>query len=224
MRTGINNPRDLMWSFLKACVQMEEAPDLSLPFDPVPVDYVSRAIVHLSRQPESLGKAFHFFNPRPVPWREVFAFARSLGYPLRALSTAEWERRLAAAVEAGEENALSPFWPLFGGRVPAAGDEPAAETGPRERVLRFDDATHGARSRLLGDRVPAHRRPTPQSLVRRPGRQRFPARAARGDRVKIKFYAHSCSASKAGAAASSPTRTSPRSPGSTPSTSPRTWC
>jgi phthiocerol/phenolphthiocerol synthesis type-I polyketide synthase E len=138
VRTGIHNPRDLMWSFLKGCIQMAAAPDLSLPFDPVPVDYVSRAIVHLSRQPESLGQAFHFFNPRPLPWREVFAFARSLGYPLSILPTADWELRLAAALEAGEENALSSFWPLFGARLRAAGEAPPV-AGSAERILRFDD-------------------------------------------------------------------------------------
>ncbi|MES1243261.1 MAG: thioester reductase domain-containing protein [Acidobacteriota bacterium] len=131
--SGVNNPRDLMWSFLKSCLQMEAAPDLALAFDPVPVDFVSRAIVHLSRRPESASRAFHFFNPRPVPWREVFVFARSLGYPLELLPVAEWDRRLAEAVRSSDDNALSPFFPLFSGRL---GSEAAPEAaGPG---LRFD--------------------------------------------------------------------------------------
>jgi phthiocerol/phenolphthiocerol synthesis type-I polyketide synthase E len=139
-RTGINNPRDLMWSFLKGCLQMEAAPDLELPFDPAPVDFVSRAIVWLSRQPESAGRAFHFFNPRPLPWREVFAFARSLGYPLRLMPVAEWDQHLFAAVEQAsgrpEENALSPFRSLLDGeRTPDA----SGASSPRSpRSLRLD--------------------------------------------------------------------------------------
>ncbi len=141
---GVNNPRDLMWSFLKSCLQLKAAPDLSMTFDPAPVDFVSRAIVRLSRQPESAGRAFHFFNPRPVSWGEVFAFARDLGYPLEILPAGEWDRRLAATVRSSDDNALSPFLPLFAGRLEASGEEPG-ETGIAEtasesqpRTLRFD--------------------------------------------------------------------------------------
>jgi phthiocerol/phenolphthiocerol synthesis type-I polyketide synthase E len=109
-RTGVGNLRDLMWAFLKGCVQMGAAPDLALPFDPVPADWLARATVHLSRQRASLDRAFHFFHPAPIPWREVFRFARTQGWPLELLPGAEWDRRLSESLES---NALAPFRTLL---------------------------------------------------------------------------------------------------------------
>ncbi|MES1243975.1 MAG: thioester reductase domain-containing protein [Acidobacteriota bacterium] len=109
-RTGVGNLRDLMWAFLKGCVQMGAAPDLSFPFDPVPADWLARAVVHLSRRRASLDRAFHFFHPSPIPWREVFRFARAQGWPLELLPGAEWDRRLSGSLES---NALAPFRTLL---------------------------------------------------------------------------------------------------------------
>jgi thioester reductase-like protein len=135
-RRGAGNPRDLVWSFLKACIEMQAAPDVPVPFDPVPVDYLARAIVHLSRRPESLGRTFHYFNHHPIPWREVFLIARSLGYPVRLLPPAEWHRELVAAIEAPAGNALTPFWSILQ-QFPAG---PAGEAEePRIAGPRFDD-------------------------------------------------------------------------------------
>jgi thioester reductase-like protein len=109
-RTGVGNLRDLMWAFLKGCVQMGAAPDLAFPFDPVPADWLARAAVHLSRQRASLDRAFHFFHPDPIPWRDVFRFARTQGWPLEMLPGAEWDRRLTTTLE---NNALAPFQTLL---------------------------------------------------------------------------------------------------------------
>jgi phthiocerol/phenolphthiocerol synthesis type-I polyketide synthase E len=139
-RLGVGNPRDLVWSFLKGCLEMQAAPEVEALFDPIPVDYLARAVVHLSRRRESLGQAFHYFNRHPIPWREVFLLARSLGYPVRLLPPAEWHRELAAAVEAPADNALTPFWPMLRGGPEAAGDgEPAGPAAPRPAGPRFDD-------------------------------------------------------------------------------------
>jgi thioester reductase-like protein len=138
-RTGAGNVRDLMWAFLKGCVQMGAAPDLGFPFDPVPADWLARALVHLSRRRANLDRAFHFFHPRPIPWRDVFRFARSRGWPLELLPGADWDRRLAAVLEGGEDNALAPFRTLLREGLLAADLQ---EAGGR---LRFDARnTHSA--------------------------------------------------------------------------------
>jgi thioester reductase-like protein len=46
-------------------VQLGSAPDIDIRDNIVPVDYVSKAIVHLSQQEESLGKTFHLVHPKP---------------------------------------------------------------------------------------------------------------------------------------------------------------
>ncbi len=148
-RTGIGNPRDLIWSFLKGCLQMAAAPDLAGRFDPVPVDYVSRGIVHLSRRRDALGGSYHFANPESVSWREVFGFAKTLGYPLRLLPPAAWMQELREAVRNDPGQALAPFWPLLQRHAGEASGEP--ETPPAEAEilpearLRFDlrNTLHG---------------------------------------------------------------------------------
>jgi thioester reductase-like protein len=139
-RTGVGNVRDLMWAFLRGCVQMGAAPDLGFPFDPVPADWLGRAVVRLSRRRSSLDRAFHFFHPHPIPWRDVFRFARSEGWPLELLPGAEWDRRLAGLLERGEENALAPFRPLLREGLLAADLQEGAG------ALRFD--ARNARSAL----------------------------------------------------------------------------
>jgi phthiocerol/phenolphthiocerol synthesis type-I polyketide synthase E len=144
-RTGVGNLRDLMWAFLKGCVQMGAAPDLSLAFDPVPADWLGRAVVHLSRQRASLDRAFHFFHPHPIPWRDVFRFARERGWPLELLPGTDWDRRLAAALERGDDNALAPFRPLLRDGLLAADLQQAGTP------FRFD--ARNARSGVAG--IPA---------------------------------------------------------------------
>ena len=81
--------------------------------DVTPVDYVARAIVHLALREESLGRAFHYPNPQPADWDEVFEVVRGMGYPLRMLPYPTWKRELLAADHRGEDNALLPFLPLL---------------------------------------------------------------------------------------------------------------
>jgi phthiocerol/phenolphthiocerol synthesis type-I polyketide synthase E len=135
-RTGIGNPRDLLWAFLKSCLQLGAAPDLPSRFDPVPVDFVSRSIVHLAGQRRSLGRAFHYVHPQPLSWRELFDFAASLGYSIRRLAMADWVRLVAEELDRSSGNALFPFRSLFAGaRPPAAGEE---EASPLTASPRFD--------------------------------------------------------------------------------------
>ncbi|HEX3529709.1 MAG TPA: thioester reductase domain-containing protein [Thermoanaerobaculia bacterium] len=145
-RTGIGNPRDLIWAFVKACLQLGVAPEMEGRFDPVPVDFVSRAIVELSLRGESLDRAFHFVNPRPVSWRELFAFAATLGYPLRTVAPEAWNRALEDAVRTDENNALVSFWPLLGRgsrAIPAAEEIVPAAVSERPD-WRFDQRNTAA--------------------------------------------------------------------------------
>ena len=118
-RTGMGNTKDLIWNIVKGCIQLGVLPDLDmLPeldtmINVTPVDYVSRAIVHLSRQPESQGRVFHFSNPQPMHWRELANFFREYGYPLRQISNAEWHEVLFSRVAYSPDHALFPFMPLF---------------------------------------------------------------------------------------------------------------
>ncbi|OAD20502.1 thioester reductase domain-containing protein, partial [Candidatus Thiomargarita nelsonii] len=114
-QTGICNTDDFFFRLLKGCIQLGIAPTVDTMVDVMPVDYVSRAVIHLSRQRESLGKAFHLFNPSPLPWKELINWICSLGYPLEQTSIDRWRIELLHQAEHSTENALHPLLPLFSG-------------------------------------------------------------------------------------------------------------
>jgi myxalamid-type nonribosomal peptide synthetase MxaA len=116
-RTGAWNADDLVCRVVKACVQLGIVPDLEAEVEMVPVDYVSRAIVHLSRQSGSVGKAFNLVNPHTVPLSELIAWIRSIGYRLEVLPHAEWQARTFEAARHAPENALYPIAHLVSERV-----------------------------------------------------------------------------------------------------------
>lgn len=62
---------------------------------------------------------------------------RRHGYPLRRLPYRDWYLELAAAMERGQENALSKFFPLFGEDMPSAdaGDEGSEPCFERKNLL-----------------------------------------------------------------------------------------
>ncbi len=128
-QTGVCNTGDFFSRMIKGCIQLGKAPNLDGMVDNItPVDYVSRAIVHLSRQKESLGKAFHLVNTRPIPLRDLVNFIRSLGYPLELISYDKWRAELSHHAESSSENALHPLLPIFPKEIPSL----------QERRLQFD--------------------------------------------------------------------------------------
>lgn len=110
-QTGVWNTEGFLCRMIKGCIQMGSImADLDLMLDLSPVDYNSRAIVYLSRQPESLGQAFHLQNPHLLPWRQLVDFICGLGYPMEQVSYQDWQIRLSQA----RDNPLYPLLPFFG--------------------------------------------------------------------------------------------------------------
>jgi amino acid adenylation domain-containing protein/thioester reductase-like protein len=99
-RTGVWNPDDALGKLIKSWIQLGIVPklDAEVKLDMTPVDYVSRAIVHLSLEKESLGKAFHLLNPQPLPLATLVEWIRSFGYPLQAIPFDEWRQQLTSFV------------------------------------------------------------------------------------------------------------------------------
>jgi len=116
----------------KICLQLGSVPDLDVTVNMAPVDYVSKAIVYLSRQKDSLGKAFHLVNPHPVRLNDLVGGIHSCGYPLRRVSYDAWRAGLTRLAEQSQEGTLSPLLSLVRERM--AGDP----TRERIRVPQFD--------------------------------------------------------------------------------------
>ena len=63
-QTGASNKEAFINRLLCGMVQMGSYPEISGPFDVTPVDWVARAIVTISLESKSLGKAFNLINPQ----------------------------------------------------------------------------------------------------------------------------------------------------------------
>jgi thioester reductase-like protein len=104
-QTGVFNKDDLICLMLKGCIQMGSFPDLDYMLDMSPVDYVSKAIVYISQQPQSLGKAFNLQHPQPIHLSEIVNWLHDVGYGIKKLPYEQWQEEL--------KHTVSPDNPLF---------------------------------------------------------------------------------------------------------------
>ncbi|HUF38043.1 MAG TPA: thioester reductase domain-containing protein [Anaerolineales bacterium] len=111
-QTGAWNHTDLVWSLARACFTLGKIPELEGRVDVVPVDYVSRAIVHLSLNEAPDGRVYHLGNPGTYPYAEMVALIRRLGLPADPVPFDDWRTALfrkAMEGEAGEWHAFLPI-------------------------------------------------------------------------------------------------------------------
>ncbi len=90
-KTGFSNVDDFICLMLKGCVQLGSFPDIDYMLDMSPVDYVSQAIVYLSQQKESIGKAFHLQHPQPIHISKFFEWVKSLNHPVQLMPYEQWQ-------------------------------------------------------------------------------------------------------------------------------------
>ncbi|MFD1150653.1 thioester reductase domain-containing protein, partial [Saccharothrix hoggarensis] len=105
---GACQTRDFVWLSLKGIIQAGSAPaGVGGYFHLVPVDYVSSAIVELSRR--ASGRTFHLYNEHRVELPDLVRRLRSLGYTIADRDPDQW----FAAVAADRDNALVPLLDAF---------------------------------------------------------------------------------------------------------------
>ena len=117
-QTGITNTQDLASRLVKGSYQLGLYPDRNREVNIVPVDYVSRAIVYLSQQPETFGQVFHLANPQPTQLNDVVSWAGTVGAALQEVPYQVWQAALIEQVKQGMKNDLLPLLPLFSGDSP----------------------------------------------------------------------------------------------------------
>jgi thioester reductase-like protein len=103
---------------IKSCILIGSAPVLDMMVDMTPVDFVSRAIVHLSLQEKAIGKVFHLVNPAPTHGSQLLDWICSFGYPLRRIGYEEWRASLINLTENASITALFPLLSLFPEQMP----------------------------------------------------------------------------------------------------------
>lgn len=86
-QTGAVNANNLLITLLiKGFIEIGIAPDIDYEVNICPVDFVAKAIVHLSKKRQSLGKAFHIQNTQPIHWNRLFNWIKDFGYPIEQVS------------------------------------------------------------------------------------------------------------------------------------------
>ncbi|WP_392407388.1 thioester reductase domain-containing protein [Chlorogloeopsis fritschii] len=110
-KTGVCNTDDFINLVIKGCIQMGCFPNVDYMLDASPVDYVSKAVVYLSRQKESLGQAFHLQHPEPVPLTNLLEWMNSLGFPIEVIPYEQWQAKLINDISSAENPlyTLRPF-------------------------------------------------------------------------------------------------------------------
>ncbi|MCB9766076.1 MAG: SDR family oxidoreductase, partial [Alphaproteobacteria bacterium] len=96
--------------FLKGCIQLRCWPLVDTTWEIAPIDFVSRAIVHIARKHTNLNQAYFTLHPKPTPVSEYIAWHRRFGYDVRGLPWDTWKRELLSlGTERLRKNALFPF-------------------------------------------------------------------------------------------------------------------
>ncbi|KTC92609.1 MULTISPECIES: thioester reductase domain-containing protein [Legionella] len=115
-RTGACSATDLVGIMIRGCIELGFAPDNDAFVDVVPIDYVSRSLVHLSLQPTAIGEKYNLVNATPARWVQFVRMIQEVGYAVRTESFNEWCTRLRAESRKDSTNPLVPLLPTFDDR------------------------------------------------------------------------------------------------------------
>ncbi|MDM9580254.1 non-ribosomal peptide synthetase [Nostoc sp. GT001] len=109
-QTGICNRPGFLRSLIKGCIQLGLAPDWNMSVDIVPVDYISQAIIQLSRQKSLNQRIFHISNPQSISWNQLVNWMQNFGYSIEQISFQDWLSKVIFLLPNMSENALYPFF------------------------------------------------------------------------------------------------------------------
>jgi len=107
---GVTSTNDALLYLIKGCLQLGIAPNWHDLINVLPVDFVSHAIVSLTRQMPDKNTVYHLDHPAGIPWIKLIRWFRKKGYPLRIVSHEKWLRHLAGI---DRSNALYAFLPYY---------------------------------------------------------------------------------------------------------------
>ncbi|NES18231.1 MAG: AMP-binding protein [Symploca sp. SIO3E6] len=112
-QAGTVNANDIIWRMIKGFIQMGYMPEIDMPLDITPIDYVSQSIVSLSRQNWYVNKVFHLNHPQPMPWQQLAEFIQERGYQVQLLSLEQWLEKLNLLVKPDSNHILYPLIPFL---------------------------------------------------------------------------------------------------------------
>jgi thioester reductase-like protein len=110
--SGAWNTDNLISSMTRACVLLGSVPNLDVMVNIVPVDFVSGAIVHLSKDPKNLGKVYHLDNPEPLHFSKLADWMTEQGFNARKITFDAWRTELFKQIPHLPSDGWEPYLPL----------------------------------------------------------------------------------------------------------------
>lgn len=111
LKENVWKMEDMISRTIVGCIQMNAAPDIDIDLPLTPVDYVSDAIIHISRQTSAIGKCFNLTNKNPINFKTINQYTKTAGYQIEIVPYTVWTEKLVAT--SFEENVLSILTRLF---------------------------------------------------------------------------------------------------------------
>ena len=128
-QTGVTNLDDYLARLMKGCIQLGKAPRMRNVLNACPVDYVSRAIVHVAANPNSVGKCYHFFPPTTQRFSDLFDGVIAAGYKVEYVDYLQWRDELMAlTLSESKTNALYPLLHFVLDDLPSSSRTPTLDT------------------------------------------------------------------------------------------------
>jgi thioester reductase-like protein len=146
--TGDCKLDDVTPRMIKGCIQLGATPKLNRPaLDFASVDYVSRAIVYIARNPECFGKAFHIKHKETLTWDNIAERMREFGYSIRETPYGAWVEALR---KAPIDNPLTHFLSYFEETPEELLTLPPLDRSNTEMFLAGSSITDASINQLLG--------------------------------------------------------------------------
>ncbi len=101
---------EFLSSYYKGCIQLGSWPLLNTTWEVVPVDFLTKVIVHSAKDPKNLNQAYFTLHPEPTMVEDYIKWFQDFGYPMRALPWDVWKRELISqGAEKLRNNSLFPY-------------------------------------------------------------------------------------------------------------------
>ncbi|MBF0376218.1 MAG: amino acid adenylation domain-containing protein [Desulfamplus sp.] len=116
-RTGITDTDHILILLLRYFIQTQSIPVLNMFVDMTPVDYISKAIVHLSLNADNHGKVFHLVNPEPLSFDTLAYSLKELGYNIELTEYSQWLASLREMNIESPDNLFGAVLPILTGSL-----------------------------------------------------------------------------------------------------------
>jgi thioester reductase-like protein len=107
--TGACNTDTAICSLFKTISETGLAPDIPLPLDFVPVDYLADAVVHIATRRRTTRRTYHLTNPRAASLRDMLDRMDAGGHRINRLPYEEWVGELVRHVAQHPTSPTAPF-------------------------------------------------------------------------------------------------------------------